>query len=126
MELRGRREPRREKGNGEREEVKTYVAPDGHDEDHRNGEGLIELAVSADLVESIAVIKGDGGGRAHLGGDLVGVGGDALDVGGGDLDGLAVLDEDLVHGAGLEAGDDATDFPIVLGFLHHTANGEWE
>jgi len=85
----------------------TYIAPDGHDEHHGEGEGLGELGVSTDLVETVAVVEDGGSSRAEGSVDLVAVGGDAFHVGSGDLDGLAVLDEDLVHSILFETSDDA-------------------
>lgn len=100
---------------------KTHVAPDGQDEHHGDGQSVVEGGEAANLGEAVAVVEGDGAGLAELGVDGVGVGGDALDVGDGDLDGLAVLDEDLVHAIGLEAGDDAES--ALLAKAHGNSGG---
>lgn len=86
---------------------RTYVVPDGHNQDHGNGESGVELIEAADLGEAVAVVKGLELGCAELGGDGAGVAGDAIDLGGGDLDLLAVLDKELGELVLLEARDDA-------------------
>lgn len=100
------KDARREGGAG-RKGGETHVAPDGQNQDHGQGERIVEHRVAANLGEAVKVVEGNGAGLAELGVDGVGVSGDALDVGHGHLDGGAVLDEDLVHAVGLEAGDDA-------------------
>lgn len=84
----------------------TYVAPDGHDEHHGQLQSLVELRPAADLAKAVAVGEDLGRGLAELGSDLV-VRRDTLPLGSGNLDGLAILAEDLVHPVALEAGDDA-------------------
>lgn len=88
-------------------EGETHVAPDGHNQDHGQGERIVEHGIAANLAEAVEIVEGDGRRLAELGVDGVGVGGDALDVGGRHLDGGAILDEDLVHAVGLESSDNA-------------------
>ena len=85
----------------------AYIIPDGHNQDHGDAESFVERAEAADLLEAIAVVKGNGGGAAELRGEGAGVAGDAVDSGRGDFDLLAVLDEELGELVVLEAGDDA-------------------
>ena len=85
----------------------TYVVPDGHDQNHRQGQSLVELFEAADLTEAVPVVESRKLGVAELGGDSAALGGNAVDGGGWDLDVLAVLDEELAHLVLLEASDDA-------------------
>ena len=84
----------------------TYVVPDGHDEDHGDAEGLVELVPSAHLGEAVAVTEHSELVLAELGGDVAG-GGDARVGRGGDDELLAVLDEELGELVLGELADDA-------------------
>jgi hypothetical protein len=86
---------------------RTYIIPDGHDEHHGNGEGLVQLVEAANLRKAVAVIKGLEHGRAKLGGDGGAVLREAVPLGGRDLDLLSVLDEELGELVLLEPGHDA-------------------
>jgi len=83
------------------------VVPDGHDEHHGHGEGLVELVEAADVGEAVVVAEGLELVRAELGRDGGAVLGDAVEGRGRDLDLLATLDDELGDLVGLEAGDDA-------------------
>lgn len=94
--------------------VGTYISPDGHDEHHRQADGLVQGAEAANLRLPVALVPGNVVRLAVLRVDGVGVARDALGVGRGDLDDGAVLDEDVVDLVVTEAGDDAGVVSIRL------------
>lgn len=55
----------------------TYVVPDGHDQHHGKGEGLVELGEASDLLEAVELVEDGVLVGAVLGGDVGGLG-DAL------------------------------------------------
>ena len=74
--------------------IKTYIIPDRHDEDHGDGECLVELAPAADLGEAVAVTKDLKLIVAELRRDVARVGNSVV-CGRRNLMLLAVLDEEL-------------------------------
>lgn len=55
----------------------TYVVPDGHDQNHGKGQGLVELGEASDLLKAVEFVEDGVLVGAVLGGDVGGLG-DAL------------------------------------------------
>ncbi len=85
----------------------TYIVPNGHDEDHGNSEGRVELRKAADLGKAVPVTKRLELGSAELGGDVATVRRHTLPGRRRNVNLLAVLDEELREFVLLEAGHDA-------------------
>jgi hypothetical protein len=51
----------------------TYVVPDGHDQNHGEGKGLVERGEPTDLLEAVPLVKDGVHVGAVLGGDVGGL-----------------------------------------------------
>lgn len=86
----------------------TYIIPDGHDKNHGNGEGLVQLSEAANLLKAVTVTERLGHGTAQLGSESGAARGDAVPLRSRDLNLLAVLDKELGELVLLELGNDTT------------------
>lgn len=105
---------------------KTYIVPDGHDENHGNSESGVKLRETANLFKAVAVAKDGGGSLAELGSDIAVVRGDTIPLGRGHFDLFAVLDEkhsklvlaELGYNSELLASVDGKALAIEIGVTH--------
>ena len=96
---------------------RTYVVPDGHDQNHGNADGVLHRGPSADLSVAVALVENAKLVGAEVVGDLGRIG-DTVKGWGRRVDADAVLDEVLVETVVVELGDNAGKSCQKLGFAN--------
>ena len=84
----------------------THIVPDRHDQHHGNGEGLVQLRPTTNLVEPVLIAEHLELVLTEFGGNSA-TGGDARESWWRNFNLLVVLDEELRDLVSLELGDDA-------------------